>query len=97
MSHYFTSLMLVVKQSVCTAHTHVQIFTFSHSFQSSTHTHTCTPGGIQVGVQEGQYLSVVAVGYRERAEVCGGEGGTLLPLTAAELKAATSSLSTQST
>lgn len=69
----------------------------THFNLTHTHTHTCTPGGIQVGVQEGQYLSVVAVGYRERAEVCGGEGGTLLPLTAAELKAATSSLSTQST
>lgn len=70
-------------------------FSLSVTHFNLPHTHTCTPGGIQVGVQEGQYLSVVAVGYRERAEVCGGEGGTLLPLTAAELKAATSSLSTE--
>lgn len=75
-------------------------FSLSVTHFNLPHTHTCTPGGIQVGVQglqEGQYLSVVAMGYRERAVVCGGEGGTLQPLTAAELKAATSSLSTQST
>lgn len=89
--------MLVVKQGVHRTYTCANFHFQSLISIFHTHTHTCTPGGIQVGVQEGQYLSVVAVGYRERAEVCGGEGGTLLPLTAAELKAATSSLSTQST
>lgn len=77
MSHYFYPANASGKTK-CVHRTYTCANVHFQSRISIFHTHTCTPGGIQVGVQglqEGQYLSVVAVGYRERAEVCGGEGG----------------------